>query len=307
MKKFIFLLVILSIIGIPAFIYFSPIFEKNPPKIIIYNNGFTNLKKPINIEIKDDSGIKAYKVVAVAGSQNIELLNVSSNNLGKDINLSVNLPKTISSSNVIIQVSAIDTSKWNFFAGNEAVKSVTLQVDTILPLTEVINNSYAIGRGGSAAAVVRVTDDNLKDAYILVNNKYKFKLTPFVKNGYYVSLIAWPINEDSFNAELIAEDYAGNIVKEHIPYYWRSYRYPRANIKLTKRFIDTVGVRVLEKMGLPVPNNEIDIFKEVNEKVRKMNEEEIREITSKIYEDKVNSFSIRKFRPLPGSAVRAYF
>ena len=272
MKKFIFLVILLAIVGVPAFVYFSPIFEKNPPKIEIKTNGFTNLKKPIDIKITDDSGIKAYKIVAVAGNKHIELLNASGNNLGKEITLQVNLPKTISSNSVIIQVDAVDTSKWNFFAGNQAVKSETLQVDTTLPLTEVINNSYSIGKGGSAAAVVRVTDNNLKEAYILVNNKYKFKLTPFVKKGYYVSLIAWPINEDSFSAELVAEDYAGNIVKEHIPYYWRNYRYLTANIKLSKRFIDTIGVRVLQKMGLPIPNDEVSIFKEINGKVRKMNE-----------------------------------
>jgi len=307
MKKFIFLVILLAIVGVPAFVYFSPIFEKNPPKIEIKTNGFTNLKKPIDIKITDDSGIKAYKIVAVAGNKHIELLNASGNNLGKEITLQVNLPKTISSNSVIIQVDAVDTSKWNFFAGNQAVKSETLQVDTTLPLTEVINNSYSIGKGGSAAAVVRVTDNNLKETYILVNNKYKFKLTPFVKKGYYVSLIAWPINEDSFSAELVAEDYAGNIVKEHIPYYWRNYRYLTANIKLSKRFIDTIGVRVLQKMGLPIPNDEVSIFKEINEKVRKMNEEKIREITSKIYESQINSFSIKRFKPLPGSAVRAYF
>jgi hypothetical protein len=281
-------------------------FEKNPPKIEINTNGFTNLKKPVNIVIKDDSGIKSYRVVLIAGSKTTELAKASGE-LGKEVNLEINLPKTISSDNVIIKVDAVDTSKWHFFAGNEASKSVNLKVDTTLPLTEIIDNSYAIGRGGSAVAVVRVADDNLKDAYILVNDKYKFKLTPFVKNGYYVSLIAWPINEDGFDAELVAEDYAGNVVKEHIPYYWRKYRYPSANIKLSKRFIDTIGVRVLEKMGLPVPDNEIDIFKEVNEKVRKLNEKEIKEITNKTDENMITSFSLRRFKPLPGSVVRAYF
>jgi murein DD-endopeptidase MepM/ murein hydrolase activator NlpD len=305
MKK-IWILILLLAAGGAGFIYFSPMFEKTPPSIDIKSNGYTNLKKPIKIVLSDASGIKYYRVTMLAGGNVKELASLENPSMGKNIVLNIKLPK-INAKNIQISIVAVDNSKWHFFAGNEAKKSINLQVDTEAPLTEIINNSYAIGNGGSAAAVVKVSDENLKDKYILVNGKYRFNLTPFVKKNYYAALIAWPVGEKTFDAELVAEDYAGNVVKEHIPYYWRKYRYPKTKIKISDKFINSVAIRVLEKMDLSIPKDPVQIFKKINETVRKINEDEIHNITSKVYEDKISGFSIARFNPLPGSAVRAYF
>jgi murein DD-endopeptidase MepM/ murein hydrolase activator NlpD len=306
MKK-LWIFILLLIIGAAGFVYFSPMFERNAPVITIQNDGYTNLKNPIKINIKDDTGVKYYNVTLVAGNVVENLATIENPSLGRDVTFEVKLPQNINAKSIKLSVTAADISKWHFFAGNTAKKSVTLLVDTTPPMTEIINNSYAIGNGGSAAAVVKVSDENLKDKYILVNGKYRFNLTPFVKKDYYVALIAWPVYEKTFDAELVAEDKAGNVVREHIPYYWRKYRYPKAKINITDKFINQVAKRVLSKMNLPIPNDPVQIFKDVNEKVRKLNETEIHNITSKIYENKVNGFSVARFRPLPGSAKRASF
>jgi len=44
MKKIWLLILVLIVAGI-GFVYFSPMFERIPPKIIVDTNGFTNLKK----------------------------------------------------------------------------------------------------------------------------------------------------------------------------------------------------------------------------------------------------------------------
>ena len=305
MKK-LWILILLLIAGGAGFVYFSPMFEKVPPTIKIESNGYTNLKKPLKIILDDASGIKYYRVTMIAGGNVSELATLTNPSMGKEVVLNIKLPET-NAKEIKINVVAVDNSKWHFFAGNEAKKSITLQVDTTPPMTEIINNSYAIGNGGSAAAVVKVADKNLKDTYILVDGKYKFKLTPFVKKDYYAAIIAWPVYEKTFDAELVAEDKAGNVVKEHIPYYWRTYKYPKSKITISDRFINTVAKRVLEKMNLSIPNDPVAIFKKINETVRKMNETEIHNITSKVYENKINGFSIARFNSLPGSAVRAYF
>jgi len=306
MKK-VWILILLIIIGGIGFIYFSPIFEKNPPIIkVMSSNGYTNLKNPVRIVLEDDSGIRYYRVVVITKDGVEELYNSTNPSMGKKVVLNINLPKTTDKT-IKLKIVAADTSKWNFFGGNESSKEVILKVDTTSPEVEIINNSYAIGRGGSGAVVVKIYDENLKDKYILVNGKYRFNLTPFVKKDYYVALIAWPIEEKVFNAEVVAIDVAGNKVIEHIPYYWRSYKYPISKITITDKFINRVAKKVLEKLSLDIPNDPIQIFKKLNEKVRKMNEEEIYSLTSKIYEDKVDFFSINRFRPLPGSAVKAKF
>jgi len=303
MKK-IWILILFLIVGAIGFIYFSPSFEREAPTIKIYTNGFTNLKNPIKIEIKDNRGIKEYQVIAKGDNFEEVISKAAEPNLGKDVVLNVNLPN-INTKNIKLIVIAKDTSNWHFFRGNQAIKEVLLKVDTTPPDAEVIANSYAIGRGGSAVAVVRAVDDNLKDTYILVNGKYKFKLTPFVKKGYYVSLLAWPINEKRFDAELIAEDLAGNKIEVHIPYYWRKYRYPHKKLKITDRFIRNVAYRVIQKMGMKIPDNPIEAFKLENETIRKLNEEEIKKLTMPTDKNKIVSFYINRFNPLPGSKKEA--
>ena len=308
MKK-IWIILFLLIVGVVGFVYFSPMFEKEPPKIKIVTNGYTNLKKPIRIIITDNSGIKSYAVEVMASNFDEVIAKSAEPNLGKKIVLNIKLPN-IDAKNIKLIVTATDTSKWHFFRGNFAKKRVVLNVDKIAPDAEIINNSYAIGRGGSAVAIVKITDDNLKDKYILINNKYKFNLIPFVKKGYYISLIAWPYNENSFDAELIAVDKAGNITQVHIPYFWRTkgiYRLKNKKLNITDRFIENVAKRVLIKSGMQVPNDPIKIFKLENETLRKINEKELFNLTRKIYDNKINYFYINRFNPLPRSAVEAGF
>ncbi|WP_456470707.1 M23 family metallopeptidase [Caminibacter sp.] len=309
MKKT-FMLLIVVIAGIAGFVFFSPIFEKEPPIINVYSNGFiTNLRNPLKVEIKDNSGVKEYSVIAIAGKKVFDIKKSKNNALGKEVNLEVKLPN-VTEKEIKLIIRAVDNSKWHFFAGNEAEKEIVLKIDTVAPDAQIIKNSYAVGRGGSGAVVVKVSDDNLKDKYIIVNNKYKFKLTPFVKDNYYAALIAWPVAENKFSADLIATDKAGNRVRVHIPFYWKTkgiYNPKNVKINITDKFINNIAKRVLERMGMPIPNDPVSVFKEVNEKVRKICEDRIYNYTKDVYENKIDSFSVSRFNPLPGSAKRADF
>jgi len=308
MKKLLFLILVV-LIGGGGYIFLSPTFEKIPPKIEIKTNGYTNLKEPILIEISDSSGIKEISVVVVAKGYVKEIVNKKDVNID-NLSFKVKLPKDIHAENIKLIVRAVDRSRWNFFAGNEAKKEVSLKVDKLSPEIEIVNNSYAIGRGGSAAIVVKVADKNLADYYIEVNKKYKFKLTPFYKENYYVALIAWPIWEKNFDAKVVAKDLANNVSFEHIPLYWKTkgiYRLKKVKINVPDWFINRIAKKVLIKMGINPPQDPIEIFKLENEKVRKINEEEIYSLTKDVLEEKINSFSIARFNPLPGSAKKADF
>ena len=310
MKKNLWILILILILGGVGFVYFSPSFEKVPPKIAVLSNGYTNLKKPVHIILEDKSGIRSYEVEVRGDGFEEVIAKSASSDLGKKVDLEIKLPQTINSSQIKLKIITTDKSKWHFFKGNEAKKEVVLKVDKTAPDAEIINNSRSIGRGGSAVAVVKISDNNLKDKYILVDNKYKFKLTPFVKEGYYIALIAWPYNEDKFDAELIAEDKAGNKTDEHIRYYWKTkgiYRLKNKKLKISDAFIQNVAKRVLSKSGMQIPNDPVEIFKEENEVLRKINEKELYKLTKNVYDTKINSFYIRRFDPLPGSAKEAGF
>ena len=52
----------LIIAGI-VYVYTSSTFERDAATIEINNNEYWNLKKPINISVTDESGVKLYKVI----------------------------------------------------------------------------------------------------------------------------------------------------------------------------------------------------------------------------------------------------
>jgi hypothetical protein len=121
MKK-LWILILILILGAVGFVYFSPMFEKIPPKIEVNSNGFTNLKEPVKISINDNSGVKYYNVTLIAEG-NVKELIKNSGDLGKNININVKLPK-VAAKEIKLIINAVDTSKWHFFAGNDAKKEI---------------------------------------------------------------------------------------------------------------------------------------------------------------------------------------
>ena len=181
----------------------------------------------------------------------------------------------------VLEIEAVDNSKWNFFEGNKVVKNIVLKIDMKKPIANVLSNSRYIQRGGSAAVVVNVEDKNLKDFYITFNNEKRFELIPYKKEGYYAALIAWPIDIEEFNrVNLVAIDKADNITITKIPFYIQKKNIKIDKITLSEKFIKNVSVNVLEQSFEKVPSELEDIFIYSNKDLRKKNIE-ILEKTSK--------------------------
>ena len=62
------LITALIIVG-ALYVYFAETFERNAPRVSLENNGFWNLKKPLNITIDDTSVIKMYRVTLKTSSE----------------------------------------------------------------------------------------------------------------------------------------------------------------------------------------------------------------------------------------------
>jgi len=266
--------VVLIFFGAIGFVYFSPSFSRIPPKIIINSGKFTNLIKPVKITFMDKTGIKKYKVTMTANGQTVVLAKSDVNPIKDSVNIDVKLPSSLSNGQIVLNITVTDNSKWHFFAGNKTFVRIPLQVDTTPPMVSVVDNSYAIGNGGSAVVVVQISDKNLKSAYILVNNKYKFHLTPFYKKGYYASLIAWPLGNKT---------------------------------KVPKAYILSKVVSLLRRAGISIPSEPGAIFAKANSVLRVRDNDEISKLTSKTSKNMISSFNMHGFKPLPGSALEAYF
>jgi len=305
-------LVFILVLAGGGFVYFSPLFEKEPAKIVLNSSGFWNLKDSLTINLYDKSGIKSYNINyktdngvekisenTISAKQEKVVLNI------KPIKLRPNVKE------IIITVEVFDNSFWNFFQGNRSYKEYKISIDKKRPLARVISNSYNIKRGGSAAVVVEVKDENLKDKYITFNNKYRFELIPYIKEGYYVSIIAWPVDiefDDFDIVNLVAFDEANNKTVTKVPFYIKDLKIKNDKLKISDNFINKVSIPVLQKSDYDVPQTNQEIFIKQNRELRGNNVKMIKDESLKhMSREMVSNFNIKPFKRLNGSKTFAGF
>jgi murein DD-endopeptidase MepM/ murein hydrolase activator NlpD len=301
----------LIILTMVLFVYFSSMFERNAPQITMSSSNYWNLKKPLNIKIEDDSGIKSYKIFMKSSKETKELQYEQLITPELSLALKVEPPRsafTMKDKEIEIIVQVNDVSKWNFLSGNSAVKKFTLKIDKKRPKLNIINNSYKISKGGSALVIFQLKDENLDEFYIEGNHGKRFIPQPFYKDGYYISLMAWPVMDESFKATIVATDLAGNVARSHVPLYLKEKNYRVSKIKLSDRFlhgkIADLAEEFDETQGVEDP---IEQFKIINEDVRAKNEKLIHKVTSVVKDEKIDDFKINRMYPLRNGKVVAHF
>lgn len=298
-------------IGGAFYVYSSVMFEREIPAISMKNSGYWNLKDPLEVAINDISGLKSYKVTLKSDAEETVLYHEQYMEAHESVNVKIDPPKSayaMKEKNIKIVVEATDASKWNLFKGNIARSEFELKIDKKRPLVNIIVNSYKINKGGAALVIFKTEDENLKNVYIETNFGKKFIAQPFYKEGYYISLLAWPITEKDFKATVVAEDYAQNTIQAYIPLYLQDKIYKVSNIKIEDNFlkgkIADLAEEFEETQGVTDP---IKQFKIINEDVRIKNEKLIHEITSKVSDKMINDFKINSMYPLKNGQVVAHY
>ena len=310
--KYIMMLLLLLLLGAGGFVMISPQFEQNKPVIMIEDTVYWNLKDNLEISLKDDTGIKYYKVMYNDGKKQIELNAKVLEGNQKKLVIDVEKPKFdmfYKSGNSFLEIEVVDNSKWNYLNGNKAIKKVKLFIDIKKPTVNIIENTRYIRRGGSALVIVKVQDDNLKDAYISFNDKIKFQLIPFYKENYYLSLIAWDVEIKDFKkVNVVVTDYANNKAIVKVPLYIQSLKVKKDTIKISPSFIESVSSNVLEQSGEALPVELPKRFIEQNKVLRKKNVDFLRKFAIEHMDmSQVNDFGLNYFKRLRGSRTAAGF
>lgn len=307
--KFIFLLLLM--IGAGGYIYTAEQFERIPPSASMDNPIYWNKKDKLKININDNYAIKEYQVIVFDGNNKFELAKelITENIKTKHLELlfPTNLPikKDIKSLDIIVKTT--DKSLWNFFAGNSAMQSFNFKIDTTKPKIKVISHSYSITKGGSALVIFKASDENLKELYI-DTKKHKFRVQPYKKPGYFVSLIAWEFNQDNFEPTIVAIDRAGNQRERTIPIYLKERSYKVSYIQASDKFIDG-KITDLASTDSKYDNVEdrLGKLKAINEDMRIANEVLIHKLSSTLSKEPLKEWKIKKFYPLKNAAVVATF
>jgi len=301
----------IGIIGGVVYLYNSQMFEREKPTITIDNSGYWNLRAPLKVTIDDKSGLLSYKVTLKSGEETFVLAEEEFVTPQGSQTLELKTPKrayALKNSEVTVSVEARDASKWNFMSGNSASETRVLKVDKRRPYVSTIASSYRIMKGGSAVVIFKAEDSNMEEFYVETNYGKRFKAQPFYKEGYYVTLLAWPVTTDKvFSAYIIAKDSAGNVTKSKVPVipYNKNYKYSK--IKLSDNFLNGKVSELAYAYGADDSADIIERFKFVNEDMRKSNEDVIHELTSKVSDKLVRNFPINKMYPLKNAQVVAQF
>jgi len=306
-KIFFTLILILAIGGIVWFLLASKQLEKVPPQILVNNTVYTNLKKPIKVDFKDNVAVKSVDVFVVDGSgKKVAILSQTFPLLKQTNSVNITIPPKFKNAKKLI-IEARDNSRWNFLQGNKSVKEVNLIIDNTPPQISVLAFSQYVLKGGSALVIFRVSDYGLKKLYIDARNGNKFSVTKYRKNGVFASLIAWKFNKDSFNPMIVAKDLAGNEAKYTIDFRKIQKNYRTSKIRATDRFING-KISDLISMDSDYSNikEPLKKFKAVNELMRKKNEDYIHKMSSKV--TPINGkWDIKPFYPLKNAKRVANF
>ena len=303
--------VLFLLIGGVIYLFNSSMFEREEPTISLEKEVEWNLKDPLSVSIKDNHGLKQVRATLSDGENSVILETKEFKNPEKMADLNISFPKTGFGANkklFELTIEAKDASKWHFFAGNTAVSKSIIKVDTKRPDVNIVGSSYRIMKGGAAVVIFRAVDDAMKSLVIETSFGRKFYPTPFYKDGYYISLVAWPTQVSSFSASIVARDRAGNMTRTPISYYIQDRKYRESTIGLQDSFLDgkiadLVAEMAPEKNGL----GRLEKFKFVNETMRAGNENIILKITSKTPIERISEFSMKPFYPLRNGKVVASF
>ena len=302
----------IALIAGSVFIYKSPMFAREAPEVKINNVGFWNLKDPLHVNISDKSGIVEYAVTLTIDDKDYVIANEKLMKKEDNISLDVKAPSDLfrlRSDKAKLTITARDASKWNFFRGNVVNQVINFVVDTKKPIVMDLTNSYAIEKGGSALVIFKATDEHLKSVKISTNFGKDFYAQPFMKQGYYIALIAWPVNQANFRATIVAEDMAGNKAEDYVRLYLVDRQYKVSNLELKDAFLDgkieELSHDFQETAGV---TDRIEKFRLINETVRAHNEALIHKITSQVDQKKmITDFDIKPLHPLENGAPVAQF
>lgn len=306
-----FIVLLLVIFALVGYVYTSPKFEQVKPTVKMENSTNWNRLDKLVLTIEDDTSLKSYKVELSDGKNSVtvdqEIFNTNVTSKTVEIQYPKKSELNLKSKTLTLNIDVQDKSLWNMMQGNSINKQIDLNVDYRKPSISILSHSYSISQGGSALVIFQAKDDNLDEVSIEANGN-TFKVQPYLVDGYYVALVAWPFNDSSFSAKIVATDSANNVRKSSIPFYLINKAYKVSNIKASEKFINgKISDLASTDPEYAHIEDPIEKFQSINETMRLKNEELIHSLSKGVSTDTLESWKIKPFYPLRnGQKVASY-
>lgn len=309
--KIVNILLFLALLGILVYIYQAPEFEKEAPIVESKDKIYWNLITPLEIALSDNEGLDSFEIIFSDGTNRLDIGEKKFKDISKNKTVSVEYPKhsilNPKASKLKLKVIVNDRSLWNFFRGNSSEKIIDIDVDYSKPNVNILSNTFSIIKGGSALVVFKAQDENLDKLYIEAGDRV-FIPQPYKKRGYYASLVAWPFNEKSFSAKIIAVDIAKNKQIVDIPFYLKNHNYQTSNIRAKDNFIDgKITDLISSNPEYANIEDRLQKLKTINETMRIKNEDLIHKLSLSVSKELLSSWKIKEFYPLKNGKKVASF
>lgn len=282
MKKFFYLIVLAAIIG--GIVFILPEIEWDEPTVNIeLDSAYVGLS-PFNIVIKDEGkGLKKASIVLADEKGESVLYEEEYAEPVTEKNITVKLDPGklgIKDGPAEIRVNAEDRSHGKVFRGNKTTESKKIIIDVTSPRIEVLSTEHYINYGGSGLVIYKASSDAVKSGvqvgdYFFSGHKGYFK-NPDISMAFF----AYPYNADPDTLIVaLAEDAAGNSKKAGFFYRLKTVPYRKSTINIDDDFVERKVVPILD-VNVSEDANFKDIFLKVNRIMRKVNEAEIKRISS---------------------------
>lgn len=315
-SKYIITTILLALIAIFSYIFFL---GNSKPEIYFQQEVeeekiYWNLRKELTVDVLSSRKIANFEAMLIDEQKDTKI-ELDTKLLNEDESTGIYTylvfpPKNINInlSNIKLEVDVQDDNRINRLLNEKSKKSIDIIIDKISPKVEVISNSYSIKQGGSAVLVAKIEDDNLKDYFVSFNDEVVFELFPFEKEGYYVSIITWPIDIKEFKGiNLESHDKAGNKTIQRVPFYIQSFNEKVDKIKISDAFVFSVAKNVLQMSNLSIPTTPEDIFIKTNKELRASNLKTMRNVVIENFNNIQDSFDIKPFLRMKGAKTFARF
>ncbi len=201
----------------------------------------------------------------------------------------------------------LSTRDWSWrdgFRGNRSERSIPLLIDTRVPTLSLVSGLTYVYRGGSAAAVYRLSEDAARHG-VRVDEAF-FPGVPHPSGGKLARLALFAIPVDAPAnpvVEVIAVDAAGNEGRAPLRARVLERAFAKKEIAIGDDFLERIARPLAQSAGLDEADALVS-FQRVNSDLRGRNEETIRQRLA-------NASSIRHwrgaFKQLAGSKVMGRF
>jgi murein DD-endopeptidase MepM/ murein hydrolase activator NlpD len=279
-------LFIIILVALAAAAWFlRPRFETDPPQVRLTPDTDVVGLAPLEIEVTDKgAGLKALTATLSVGGNEIPLANeqLAQPAAERKITVAVARLQGIKEGPAVLKVTARDASLWNFFKGNETTLTKNLTIDVTPPTINLVADDRYVNFGGVGVLVYQPSADAVTSGVKIGN--YFFPGFPGQVKGhpdYFLVMFAQAYDlPENARATLVATDKAGNTRQVPVAYELKNVKYKKSTIALSDNFLQSKVVPLLTDVAARQGSPK-EIFVNVNEKVRKDNEDKITEITKK--------------------------